>query len=293
SVDGDDGLNPKRQAEVRVSEGLYRRSDGQERLLAWRSRRLADARGRFTGMLSSARDITLLKRTEAELQQKNDELMRFTYTVSHDLKSPLVTIRTFLGYLEADMQKADAEAVQSDIGYIRSAARKMARLLDELLALSRIGRLVSEPEQVALQAVVQEALGLVAGRIVTRGVHVQVTPQPVMLFGDRQRLVELFQNLLDNAVKFMGDQPHPTVEIGVRNNDGETVLFVRDNGDGIDPRHHAKLFGLFEKLDPDSEGTGIGLALVQRIVAVHGGRIWAESEGKGKGATFYLTLKDL
>jgi len=106
-------------------------------------------------------------------------------------------------------------------------------------------------------------------------------------------LLEVFQNLLDNAVKFLGDQPSPRIEIGVEEAKGEMLLFVRDNGSGIDPRHQTKLFGLFEKLHPGTPGSGIGLALVKRIVEVHGGRIWAESSGPGQGATFRFTLNGI
>lgn len=271
-------------------ENRQRRRDGEKRLLAWWVRTLTDDAGKVTGALASARDITAQKQAEEELQQKNDELMRFTYTVSHDLKSPLVTIRTFLGYLEQDLRGPDEAAVDKDLGYIRTAAVRMSRLLDELLALSRVGRMVNPPVTTPLQDIAREALELVAGRIAARGVLVQVTPWPVTLFGDRSRLVELFQNLVDNAVKFMGDQPAPCIEIGAQPDGAETVLFVRDNGAGIDPRHRSKLFGLFEKLDPSSEGTGIGLALARRIVEVHGGRIWLESEGPGKGCTVRFTL---
>jgi PAS domain S-box-containing protein len=242
-------------------------------------------------------DITERKRAEEEILQKtkamqemNEELTRFAYTVSHDLKSPLVTIRTFLGYLDQDIRKPDVAIVDKDLTYIRNAADKMSRLLDELLELSCIGRRVNPPVEVSLQEVVKEALDLVAGRIAERGVSVKVTKEPIQLFGDRLRLVEVFQNLVDNAVKFMGRERAPRVEIGVDEVGGETVLFVRDNGLGIDPQYQAKLFGLFEKLDPGTEGTGVGLALVTRIVEVHGGRIWVESEGPGKGATFRFTL---
>lgn len=232
------------------------------------------------------------QRHERELQEKNDELIRFTYTVSHDLKSPLVTIRTFLGYLERDARKEDGEAAKKDLDYIRNAVDKMSKLLDELLELSRIGRKMNPPQEAPLQEIVKEALELVAGRIAAEGVKVEVTQEPLFLYGDRPRLVEVFQNLVDNAVKFMGDQPEPRIEIGAEPSpEGrEIVLFVRDNGMGIDPAYQPKLFGLFEKLDSGTEGTGIGLALVKRIVEVHGGRIWVGSEGPGKGSAFRFTL---
>ncbi len=230
------------------------------------------------------------QRQEAELQAKNDELIRFTYTVSHDLKSPLVTIRTFLGYLEQDARRPDPAAIEKDLGYIRNSADKMSQLLDELLELSRIGRRVNPSVEVTLQEVVQEALDLVAGRISGRGVEVKVTQEPVRLWGDRVRLVEIFQNLIDNAVKFMGDERDPRIEIGAEPEGDGTALFVRDNGMGIDLRHQPKLFNLFEKLDANSEGSGIGLVLIKRIVEVHGGKIRVESPGPGQGTTFRFTL---
>ncbi|MBI4917022.1 MAG: GAF domain-containing protein [Acidobacteria bacterium] len=231
-----------------------------------------------------------LRQRDQELQARNDELVRFTYAVSHDLKSPLVTIKTFLGYLVQDLAGSDPAPVEKDMHYLHAATEKMSRLLDELLELSRVGRTMNPSVEAPLQAIVNEAVDLVAGQIAERGVQLQVTDEPILLFGDRPRLVEVFQNLVDNAVKFMGDQPAPRVEIGFEESGGETVFFVRDTGKGIDPRHRTKLFGLFEKLDPGSDGTGIGLALVKRIVELHGGRIWAESEGIGRGATFRFTL---
>lgn len=110
------------------------------------------------------------------------------------------------------------------------------------------------------------------------------------VFGDRVRLTEVFQNLLENAIKFMGNHPEPTVKIGVRTTQGEVVCFVQDNGIGIAPSYHNRVFDLFDQLTPDNQGSGIGLTLAKRIVDVHGGRIWVESEGEGKGSTFFFTL---
>lgn len=248
-------------------------------------------------LLSIAADITALKQAQtereqliAELEAKNTELERFTYTVSHDLKSPIVTIKGFLGWLERDAATGDAERMQRDIQHIREAADKMHDLLNDLLELSRIGRLMNPPETISFAELVQEALNLVAGRIAERGVEIRLTSNLPTVYGDRVRLIEVLQNLVDNAVKFMGNEPQPCIEIGVNQEPDKTVFFVRDNGIGIEPRYQHKVFGLFERLDQSIEGTGIGLALVKRIIEVHGGRIWVESDGPGQGSTFYFTL---
>ena len=240
----------------------------------------------------SQREIALqeLHHKANELQDKNEELERFIYSVAHDLKSPLVTIRTFLGILEQDLAADDKEKVKLDIGYIRNSAEKMSKLLDELLDLSRIGRRSNPAEEVSLPSIVEEASSLVAGRITARGVKVVLADNNFILRGERVRLVEVFQNLLDNACKFMGDQKSPLIEIGVETKDDEAVIYVRDNGSGINPHFLPKTFIMFEKQNRGTEGDGVGLALVKRIVEVQGGRIWAESEGPGQGTTFYFTL---
>ncbi|MCY2988942.1 MAG: ATP-binding protein, partial [Planctomycetota bacterium] len=256
-----------------------------------------DAAGQPTHMIGTNWDITEHKRAEEALRQSsqevqkiNVELERFLYTASHDLKSPVVTVRTFLGYLEQDLADAQAERVAKDLFFIRAAADKMVQLLDDLLEFSRIGRVLNPPVSVTLRDLADETLRVVAGRIAERGVTVQVGDHDVTLYGDRLRLAEIWQNLVENAAKFMGGQPEPRVEIGVETRGAETVFFVRDNGIGIDPRFQEKLFGLFEKLDPKAEGTGLGLALVKRIVELYQGRIWVESPGPGQGACFYFTL---
>jgi signal transduction histidine kinase len=225
-----------------------------------------------------------------ELEKRNAELERFTHTVSHDLRSPLVTVMGFLGAIEAAAAAGETARLSEDMARIRAEADRMDRLLKELLELSRVGRAAPEPETAAFADLVREARGLVDGRLRQRGVRLDVDEGLPAVRGDRQRLVEVLQNLLDNAVKFMGDQTEPRIQVGARQDHGPPIFFVRDNGRGIEPRYHEKVFGLFDRLNPTDEGTGVGLALVKSIVELHGGRVWVESEGLGSGSTFCFTL---
>lgn len=225
-----------------------------------------------------------------ELEEKAEEMERFTYTVSHDLKSPLITIKTFTGFIEKDVAEGNIDEIKSYTERVVNAATSMGRLLDELLKLSRVGRIDNPPSLVSLRDLAQEAEELVSGRISERGVELQIASDFPTVYVDRPRLVEALQNLIENAVKFMGDQPRPKVEIGARYEDDEVIFYVGDNGLGIEPAHQEKVFGLFDQLDQSAEGVGAGLALVRRIVEVHGGRIWVESAGKGQGSTFCFTL---
>ncbi|MDY0269558.1 ATP-binding protein [Trichloromonas sp.] len=256
-----------------------------------------DAKNRPLMMFGTHTDISARKEAEEalrqkaqELEERGAELERFNYTVSHDLKSPLVTVKSFLGFLEQDIAGRDAERIPGDIEHMRTATEKMGRLLDELLEMSRIGRVVNPPEKFSFKELLEEVLALMAGPLAERGVAVATDDKDPLLRGDRPRLLEIWQNLLENAVKYMGDQGAPRIELGMEEADGESVFFVRDNGQGIDPRYHEKIFGLFEKLDPKSEGSGLGLAVVKRIVELYGGRIWVESPRPGQGCCFRFTL---
>jgi signal transduction histidine kinase len=232
------------------------------------------------------------KRLIAELEAKNSELERFAYTVSHDLKSPLITIRGFLGFLEKDAAAGNIERFRTDVGRISNATNKMQQLLNGLLELSRVGRIINPVQLVPFDEIAREAIAIVQGQIEAFGAEVIIQEGLPSVFVDRARMVEVVQNLLDNAVKFSSQQLNPRIEIGTRGADdtGKSIFFVRDNGLGIDPQYHERIFGLFNKLDAQSEGTGIGLALVKRIIEYHGGRIWVESDGLSKGSTFYFTL---
>ncbi len=225
-----------------------------------------------------------------QLETKNAELERFTYSVSHDLKSPLVTIGGFLGFLESDIKAGNTQKMAGTIQRIRDAAKRMERLLNEVLELSRIGRIINPPVEVSFGELVGEAVEQAHGQLTERQVRVEVEAGLPVVNVDRVRMVEVLQNLIVNATKFMGERADPKIEIGMKNENGARIFFVRDNGIGIAPEYYQKVFGLFDKLDARSDGTGIGLALVKRIVEVHGGKIWVESE-VGRGTTFFFTLE--
>jgi signal transduction histidine kinase len=225
-----------------------------------------------------------------ELEARNTELERFTYTVSHDLKSPLVTITGFLGLLEQDLANEDPKRVSRDVEQIRTAAGTMQQLLDELLDLSRAGRLVNPPTAVDLGELVEEALAVVEGQITARGATITVQEDLPIVQVDRVRMLQVLQNLIQNAIKFVDEETEPRIEVGSRQRASDYLVWVRDNGIGIDSAYWDRIFVLFNQLDPGKAGTGIGLALVKRIVEVHGGQVWLESEGLGKGSTFYFSL---
>ena len=272
--------------------------EGETRWVSDTAVKSVNENGERIGVIGILQDITDAKNVLIErenlikdLEARNAELERFTYTVSHDLKSPLVTILGYLGYVEVDMHKGNHERVSIDIQRIKTAAIRMQNLLQDLLELSRIGRITNPLEEVPLTEIIQEALSNVGGQLDNMRVTVEIGNDLPTVCVDKARLVEVFQNLVDNACKYMGEQLAPRIEIGKRDDEGETVFFVRDNGIGIEPQHHEKIFGLFNQLDPKSEGNGVGLSLVKRIIEMHGGRIWVESEGASRGAAFCFTLQ--
>ena len=241
--------------------------------------------------LENARLFTERVVLNKELESQNEELERFTYTVSHDLRSPLVTIRGFLGYLKEDATSGDLTRFNNDLTRIGKAVDKMQVLLNELLELSRIGRIANPPEDVPFGEIVQETADLLAVPLEAGNIRLDIQRDFPTVHVDRLRIAEVMQNLISNSIKFMGDQARPTIEIGTKGSDtdGKPILYVRDNGVGIEPKYHERIFGLFNRLDPSIEGTGIGLTLIKRIIEIHGGRIWVESE-LGRGATFLFTL---
>ena len=242
--------------------------------------------------LAVVNDITNRKQAEKELQDKNAELERFAYTVSHDLKSPIITIKGFTGALEKDLLKGNYGRMAGDLKRVSDAADKMDALLRDLLELSTIGHVINAVEMVDMNLLADFVLEQLAGSMKVNNLNIEVQKGLPQVLCDRLRMAEVLQNLMENAIRYIGDQSDPEILFGMREEDGVNIFFVQDNGIGIDEKYHQLIFGLFNKLDAKSGGTGVGLALVKRIIEAHGGKIWVESEGVGKGSRFCFTLPE-
>jgi PAS domain S-box-containing protein len=251
---------------------------------------MRDAHGTLMGFAKVTRDLTQRRQAEQALAQSNQELERFSYSVSHDLRAPLRAINGFAQALvEGHAAQLDEEGKRL-LTVIRDSAKLGGQLIDALLNFSRVGRQALARAPVDLTALTE---GVVSELRQTQGsvaVDVVLTPLPPAS-GDAALLRNVLINLIGNAFKFSANRAHPKVEIGAEQNGSEAAYYVKDNGVGFDMQYTNKLFGVFQRLHrPDEfEGTGVGLALAQRIIQRHGGRIWAEGK-VNEGATFFFTL---
>jgi PAS domain S-box-containing protein len=240
--------------------------------------------------LNTELEQRIVKRT-AQLQTANEELESFSYSVSHDLRAPLRHVLGFVDLLQKEAGPSLSEKSLRHLTAISHAAKRMGDLIDDLLAFSRIGRAELQKTDVNLEELVQETLGDFQGQTKERNIVWEIHPLPAVR-ADRALLRLTLVNLISNAVKFTGARAQAKIEIGCAPSGGdETVVFIRDNGAGFDPKYAGKLFGVFQRLhsQDEFEGTGIGLANVRRIIHRHGGRTWAES-AVDSGATFYFSI---
>jgi light-regulated signal transduction histidine kinase (bacteriophytochrome) len=223
----------------------------------------------------------------AELEASNKELESFSYSVSHDLRAPLRAVDGYARMLEEDYGgKLDDEGRRL-LGVVRDASVRMGQLIDDLLAFSRLGRQEPQRRPLDMTALAREVAGELNGAGLAR---VEIAALPAAS-ADAALLRQVWVNLVGNALKYSGKRPDARIDIGGREAEGEYAYWVRDNGVGFDPRYADKLFGVFQRLHRAEEfpGTGVGLAIVQRVVTRHGGRVWAESV-LGEGACFYFSL---
>ncbi len=276
-------------------ETRWQRKDGQIVDVLLSSTPL-DPSDLLQGVTFSVLDITDRKRALKELQNtmdalsaKNQELDQFAYSVSHDLKNPLITIKGMFNWIKQSIAEKKLDTLEEDFKFIDDACRKMERLLDSLLQLSRLGRTLGEPEAVMMADIVHNALESCRGSLTQRGVQVMIKDPLGQVLCDPLRMRQVWENLISNAIKFMGDQPEPMIEIGCCENKNN-IYYIHDNGLGIESRHFDIIFDSFSRLNNHVGGSGLGLAMVKRIVQAHRGKIWVESAGIGQGSTFYFYL---
>ncbi len=241
-------------------------------------------------VLLAFEDVTERRAIEAALALRNQELEEFAYTVSHDLKSPLVTITGRIGLLRRHLASGETDKVVGAIERIERSADRMGRIIGDLLELSRAGQVSGEAAPVDVAALVATLWEGIAPRTDANVCRIEIDGAMPGVVADEGRLADVFENLLANAVTYACTQGRPTtIRVGAVSTRRELRYFVADDGPGIAPEYHERIFGLFQRLSTQQEGTGIGLALVSKIMRAFGGRAWVESE-VGQGATFWLAF---
>lgn len=285
-------------------EVMRTKANGTEVIVSSRWALRRDEQNRPTAILETNNDITERHRREDEVKRLNQELAKrslelegtnkeleaFAYSVSHDLRAPLRHMAGYTQLLQKRISSALDEKSERYVLMLLESAKKMGNLIDDLLAFSRIGRAETQKTLISMDQLVKEALAEVRQETEGRQITWKIGALP-NLYGDRSMLRIVLLNLLSNAVKFTGTRVQGEIEVGAaRRNEGEVVVFVRDNGVGFDMKYVNKLFGVFQRLHQSAafEGTGIGLATVQRVIHRHGGKVWAEAS-VDKGATFYFS----
>jgi len=240
---------------------------------------------RTIGHVLARQDLALLD----EINAKADQLENFSHTISHDLKTPLTAIGGFAEFLGKQLNQGKLDQAELCTERIVENTRRMERRLDEILRLAKIGRLIEPSEEVDLQNIIEESLKMLAKKLEAAHIEVEVAKSFPRVVGDSMRLQEVIENLLENAIRYIGEEPN-RICISYHHQGSETVFYVQDNGIGIDPQHFSSVFDLFSRKTKTGDGEGVGLAITKSIVEAHGGRIWVESNGTGTGSCFYFTL---
>lgn len=279
-------------------EKEYRTKDGRHVPVALNGMRIIGEDGK-PYIWSIIEDISQRKTRERELtalttrlQTSNAELEQFAYVTSHDLRQPLRMVNSFVQLLERRLDKSLDEDARKMMRFAVEGAQRMDQMLLSLLEYSRVGRRGEPMIRLSIRAALDEALRFLAPVVRESGATIEILGDWPSLMASRDELTRLFQNLVGNALKYRDPARPPRIEIEASQDDGCWQFLVRDNGIGIDPKQFERLFRVFQRLHTSSqyEGTGVGLAIVRKIVTRHGGRVWVESLGEGTGTTIHFTL---
>ena len=249
-----------------------------------------NAEGMIDGYLAVRTDVSKIRKMQDDLEIKNEELERFVYVASHDLKSPLVTIQGYIGFLKMDLASGRQDRLATFASQVENGAVSMQKVIQDLLEISRVGRSREEPAIVDIESLIQDILIDIDIQVTEAEAEVIISPDIPEVFCEAIQMKQVFQNLITNALKYGQSENHSLqITIGGKTIDDVVCLTVADNGPGVDSEYSEKIFELFHRLDSEEEGTGIGLAIVKRVAQVHSGRVWVEPT-EGGGATFVIAL---
>jgi PAS domain S-box-containing protein len=270
------------------------RKDGSEIPVEIGLNPLATEQGNF--VVASVVDITERKKMDLmlikayeEVQQKNLEMEQFVYTVSHDLKAPLVTSSSYISFLREDLQAGRYKELMDSLERVEKANKKMHELIYDLLQLSRTSRMELKVAAISLSHLIGEIKRDLRDQLLERKTELTVPDNLPVVQGDPKRLTQVFENLVINGLKYAALAENNIIEVVQKETETEWHIGVKDNGPGIPVQYHKKIFALFQRLDNQKEGTGVGLTIVSRIMGLHGGRAWVESE-PSHGATFWVSF---
>jgi signal transduction histidine kinase len=280
---------------LRQKELQKKRKDAERRLRQAHDeleRRVEERTAELAAANSHLRqEIEERKRAQQQLQKTNEEVKNFVRVVSHDLKNPIISIQGFSSRLIKHHADALGEKGVGYVNHIITNARRMELLVSDLLTLSLIGRVELEFSDICCKGLLDGLITNLHTRLSAKGITLHVSDELPTVHSSRERLYQIFENLLVNAIKFIGNPDSPCIEIGHRDDDKFHIFYVRDNGIGIDSEHHEQIFDMFFRLKKakDEEGTGLGLPIVSKIVGTLGGKVWVESQAY-EGATFFFSL---
>jgi len=235
-------------------------------------------------------DYEIISKLQKEIKNKEAKLEKYINIISHDFKSPIITIKGFIELIDIDIKNNKKDKLDNYICFIKDSADKLLAQLNGLLKLSRLKKITGKNQKIDLNNLLSEDINSLKFLDKTDGVNIEIDYKLPMIYGNKDLIKELFHQLIDNSIKYTDKQENKLIKIGSKEKNNEYLIFINDNGIGIEPKNFDRIFNIFEKLDNNNKDPGIGLTIAKEIIDFHGGRIWVESDGLGKGCTFNFTI---